>query len=217
MNAGRTATVGPSSSHCMAGREIGPPLFFKMLRQLNCRWRNVIGCAQNLLRRLQPDARSRSPAIACIKRLRILRNGSIGSQPSTTHPDSVYRCGAPNGRSCKAAFGVTPWRWSLPRIPVSLEPASRYLSRPQRPLGEAGRRVGTAAPASRCDSRANSRRGRGCVRRAYGRRPGAGATGVSALNSRVPGRNCDQANQNSGIRISGFSCVPFSGPRSARP
>jgi hypothetical protein len=32
------------------------------------------------------------------------------------------------------------------------------------------------------------------------------------VNRRVPGRNCDQANQNSGIRINGFSRIPFSGP-----
>jgi predicted RNA binding protein YcfA (HicA-like mRNA interferase family) len=29
------------------GREIGPPLFFKILRQLMCRWRNSIGCADS--------------------------------------------------------------------------------------------------------------------------------------------------------------------------
>src|SRR5688572_20766772 len=40
---------------------------------------------------------------------------------------------------------------------------------------------------------------------------------VDVLNSRVPGRNCDHANQNSGIKISGFNCVPFSGPFTARP
>src|SRR5262249_46313293 len=38
-----------------------------------------------------------------------------------------------------------------------------------------------------------------------------------AVKSRVPGRNCDQANQNSGMRMSGFNCVPFIGPATLSP
>src|ERR1043165_4151871 len=38
-----------------------------------------------------------------------------------------------------------------------------------------------------------------------------------AEKMRVPGRNCDPANQNCGTRISDLSCVPFSGPSTHCP
>src|SRR5215471_8608372 len=40
---------------------------------------------------------------------------------------------------------------------------------------------------------------------------------LCAVKRRVAGRNCDHANQNSGTRMSGFSCVPFKGPLRHRP